>query len=80
MINEETTVTGDDEVLHPVEIVATDSGKAQHADIEIPKGHVLIVGLDANGEEIAGSAFFYPERTYPRFYGDETKFLIKKKL
>jgi hypothetical protein len=80
MINEETNLEWDDDVLQPAEVAATDSGKAQHAGIEIPIGHVLIVALDANGAEIPGSEFFYPERTYPRFYSDDTRFLIKKKL
>jgi hypothetical protein len=65
-------------LLQPVEITVTSSPKAQPADIEIPPGHVLIIALHPDGTEIAGSEFFYPEKTYRRYYGDEAKFLVKK--
>lgn len=80
MINQETNLSGgEDEVLLPVQTTATDSEKAQQPAVEIPIGHVLITALDANGVEIPGSGFFYPERSYQRFYADETRFSIKKK-
>ncbi|WP_276135019.1 hypothetical protein [Polluticoccus soli] len=81
MINEETNLTGgEDEVLLPLETAATNSEKAQQPAVEIPIGHVLIIALDGNGAEIPGSEFFYPERSYQRFYADESKFNVKKKL
>lgn len=66
--------------IAPISIAETSSPKAQQPEVEIPMGHVLIVALDANGEEIAGSAFFYPEKTYKRFYSNEAKFSVKKKV
>lgn len=65
--------------IAPISISETTSPKAQLPDLEIPPGHVLVVAVNAAGEEIAGSAFFYPEKSYKRFYGDEKKFSIKKK-
>jgi hypothetical protein len=66
--------------IAPISISETTSPKAQLPEVEIPAGHVLIVALDANGEEVAGSGFFYPEKTYKRFYSNETKFSVKKKV
>lgn len=50
--------------------------KAQ-AEILIPAGKVLIYNLDSQGNET--SWFFYNESTAHRFYGDKSRFLIKKK-
>jgi hypothetical protein len=66
--------------IAPISISETSSPKAQLPEVEIPAGHVLIVALDTNGEEITGSGFFYPEKTYKRFYSNETKFSVKKKV
>jgi hypothetical protein len=68
-----------DVVITPVEVTTTESPKAQQTEIEVPAGHVLITALHPDGTEKENSAFFYPERSYKRFYGDETKFRVKKK-
>lgn len=68
------------DILQPVSIAITGSPKTQQPGIAIPAGHVLIVALHADGTEKEGSEFFYPEKSYSRFYGDETKFRIKKKV
>lgn len=67
------------EVIDPVSVTNTDSAKAQGKTLEIPAGHVLIVSLNEDGTEKEHSEFFYPEKSYKRFYGDETKFTVKKK-
>lgn len=66
-------------VLEPVLVTQTESIKAKETTLDIPQGHVLIVGLNEDGSEKQGSAFFYPERSYKRIYGDETKYKVKKK-
>lgn len=68
------------ELLQPITVTATDSVKAQEQTIEVPAGHVYIVGLNTDGTEKEGSGFFYPERSYRRIYGDETKYAVKKKV
>lgn len=72
-------VESNEVVISPVEITTTDSPKAQQPDIEIPAGHVLVVALHEDGTDKEGSDFFYPEKSYSRFYSDEKKFRIKKK-
>ncbi len=67
------------ELLEPVSVIQTESGKAQKLTIEVPPGHVYIVGLHPDGTEKEGSGFFYPERSYQRIYGDKTKYSVKKK-
>jgi hypothetical protein len=66
-------------VIRPITVTATENPNSVHEDyIEVPKGHVYIVSVK-DGEEIAGSGFFYPEKSYTRFYSDTNKFLVKKK-
>jgi hypothetical protein len=67
------------ELLAPVSVTQTESEKAKEMTIDVPPGHVYIVGLNADGTEKEGSGFFYPERSYQRIYGDKTKYLVKKK-
>lgn len=67
------------ELLQPITVTTTNSVKAKEHTIEVPAGHVYIVGLNADGTEKEGSGFFYPERSYRRIYGDETKYAVKKK-
>lgn len=67
------------ELLAPVSVAQTESGKAKELTIDVPPGHVCIVGLNADGTEKEGSGFFYPERSCQRIYGDKTKYSIKKK-
>ena len=67
-------------VIEPISITKTDAPQSQAVDVIVPAGHVLLVALDADGNEKAGSEFFYSEKSYKRFYGDETKFRVKKKL
>lgn len=51
----------------------------QHDEVDVPPGYVYIVSLDGQGHEKPNSGFFYPIRHHERYYGDKTKFLIKKK-
>lgn len=67
------------ELLQPVSVVETESEKAKELTINVPPGHVYIVGLNPDGTEKEGSGFFYPERSYQRIYGDKTKYSVKKK-
>lgn len=67
------------ELLTPVSVTATDSAIAKDATIEVPAGHVYIVALNPDGTEKENSGFFYPAKSYQRFYNDETKYSIKKK-
>jgi hypothetical protein len=78
-LQEQPQETPQQETLQPVSITIAQSPKTQSIVIEVPAGHVLIVALHADGTEKEGSGFFYPEKSYQRFYGDETKFRIKKK-
>lgn len=67
------------EILSPVSVTETESPKAKEVTIEVPAGHVYIVALNADGTEKEHSGFFYPEKSYLRIYGDETKYSVKKK-
>lgn len=67
-------------VIAPVSITTTDAPQSQPIELVVPAGHVLLVALDAEGNEKAGTEFFYAEKSYRKFYGDETKFRVKKKL
>jgi hypothetical protein len=48
-------------------------------EIEVPYGYVLLVALNTDGTEKPASEFFYPEKSYRKYYGDETKFKVKTK-
>lgn len=76
---EETIQTASEPVIAPVTVENIDAVQAQPATVEIPQGHVLIVAIK-NGEEVPGSGFFYPEKSYKKYYGDESKFSVKKKV
>jgi len=78
MENENLQGPGED-VLQPVSVTTAQVPQTQLPEIEVPAGHVLVVALLPDGSEREGSEFFYPEKSYQRFYGDETKFRIKKK-
>ncbi len=67
------------EVLAPISVTVTDDAKAQDISLQVPEGHVYIVALNEDGTEKEDSGFFYPEKSYRRFYGDEAKFQVKKK-
>lgn len=68
------------ETLEPLMVTASESEKAQAYEIDVPQGHVLIIAIDAEGQDMPGTEFFYPEKSYQRFYGDETKYRVKKKV
>ena len=68
-----------EDVLLPVSVENTSSTKAQEVSIDVPPGHVYIVGLHEDGTEREGSGFFYPESSYKRFYSNEAKYSVKKK-
>lgn len=48
-------------------------------EMEVPPGYVLLVALNEDGTEKNASEFFYPEKNYLKYYGDETKFKLKTK-
>lgn len=66
------------EPLTPVKVEKMTVTKAE-PEITVPDGYVYIVSVDANGNEKPNSGFFYPEKKYQRYYGDTTKFQVKKK-
>lgn len=67
------------EVLEPISVLEANVPKTKEAQVNVPAGHVYIVALNADGTEKEHSGFFYPEKSYKRFYGDETKYSVKKK-
>lgn len=82
MAKRKTTPENENSIPHaiaPVSVTETDSHKAKDIMLEVPEGYVLIVGLNEDGSEKVNSGFFYPERSYKRIYGDETKYMVKKK-
>lgn len=71
--------TGDaTEQLLPVSITEQELPK-QEPNIGVPDGHVYIVALNPDGTEQENSGFFYPIKNHLKYYGDETKYVIKKK-
>lgn len=68
------------EMLQPVSVEETDAPPVKEALVNVPPGHVYIVALNADGTEKEHSGFFYPEKSYKRFYSDETKYSVKKKV
>lgn len=66
------------QLLQPVTITEEQLPDAA-AEIEVPAGQVYIVALNADGTEKENSGFFYPERSYLRYYGNEAKYSVKKK-
>jgi hypothetical protein len=67
------------DILEPIMVIATDSPIAK-PELEVPPGYVLLVALNEDGTDKEGSEFFYPEKSYKRYYSDETKYRLKKKL
>lgn len=68
------------QLLQPVTVEETASRKAKELEIDVPPGYVYIVALNADGSEKQNSGFFYPEKNHQRFYGDKTKYSVKKKV
>jgi hypothetical protein len=64
-------------IIEPVAVLQTTLPLAEH-EVNVPEGYVLLTALNPDGTDIPGSDFFYPETKYKRFFGDETKFRIKK--
>lgn len=67
------------DILEPIMVIATDAPQAK-PEIEVPADYVLLVALNEDGTDKEGSEFFYPEKSYKRFYSDESKYRLKKKL
>ena len=65
------------ETLTPVKVEAARISTQE--EVFVPDGHVYIVSVDENGNEKPNTGFFYPEKNHLRYYGDTTKFLVKKK-
>lgn len=63
----------------PKSVTPTQNITIHEKEVDVPDGHVLIVALDANGQEKPDSSFFYPEKSYQRFFSDTSKFAVKKK-
>ncbi|MBS1771522.1 MAG: hypothetical protein JST82_01590 [Bacteroidetes bacterium] len=68
--------TEQEEVIVPVTIEQTIVAPALQI-LDVPQGYVLLVSLQTDGSDKQGSEFFYPERSYRKYYGDETKFRVK---
>ena len=66
----------------PLEPTSVEKKKKPKVEIEesdkIPKGHVGVVKLDEDGNEIPGSAFTITERGFHQTY-EKRGFVIKKK-
>ena len=67
------------DILQPIQVITAKVPQMQ-PEIEVPQGYVLLVALNEDGTEMSNSEFFYPEKTYKRFYGNEQKYRVKKKL
>ncbi len=67
------------DILEPILVIAADVPQAK-PEIEVPGGYVLLVALNEDGTDKEGSEFFYPEKSYKRYYSDEAKYRLKKKL
>ena len=67
------------DILQPIQVITAEVPQAQ-TEIEVPHGYVLLVALNEDGTDIPNSEFFYPEKSYKRFYGNEQKYKVKKKL
>lgn len=76
---EPTEPTAETEPIAPVAIATEASPKTRHTELPIPAGYVLLVALHADGTERAGTEFLYPQKDYPRYYGDQSRFRVKKK-
>lgn len=66
-------------VIEPITVIQTEI-PVTGQEVAVPEGYVLLTALNPDGTDIPGSDFFYPGTKYKRFFGDETKFRIKKKL
>jgi len=67
------------DILQPIQVITAEVPQAQ-PEIEVPPGYVLLVALNEDGTDIPNSEFFYPEKSYKRFYSNEQKYRVKKKL
>lgn len=66
-------------VVAPKSVTATKDKTIHQKEVDVPDGHVLIVALDENGQEVEDSHFIYPEKNHLRFFGNGKKFRVKKK-
>ena len=64
-------------VIAPVSVTEADIIVVQQEALSIPQGYVLLVALQEDGTDKPNSEFFYPEKSYRKYYGDETKFRVK---
>lgn len=64
-------------VIVPVRVEQTAVTTQQ--ELQVPPGYVLLVALNLDGTEKPQSEFFYPEKSYRKYYGDENKFSVKTK-
>ena len=46
------------ELLEPVSVTQTESGKAKELSVNVPPGYVYIIGLQPDGTEKEGSGLF----------------------
>lgn len=66
-------------VIEPVKVISSPL-PVPDTELPVPEGYVLLTALNPDGTDIPESEFFYPEAKYKRYFGDETKFRVKKKL
>ena len=64
-------------VIVPVSVTEADILVVEQEAISIPHGYVLLVALLEDGTDKPHSEFFYPEKSYRKYYSDETKFRVK---
>lgn len=68
---------GENNKLEPKKVEKVDLTPKQMF-LEPPPGHVMLVALDKDGNEI-DEPFFQTERMYKKYYSDEKKYTLKKK-
>lgn len=49
------------------------------SELVVPDGMAYIMEV-RDGKEVEGSGFTYPAKTAEKYFGDKTKFIIKKKV
>lgn len=63
--------------LIPVSIIQAEDPGIDKTEVPLKPDEVLLVSLDLNGNE-SGIPFIVNTKTYQTYYGDDTKFRLKK--
>ena len=71
-----------DKPLQPEEITPIDMPENPRNEIvrDIPKGYVVVVEIDSEGNEKEGTEFMVLESGYYKRYNDPKRFKLKKKV